>query len=339
MRATRLVRVGDIRTEEVPVPEPGEGEVLIRVEAAGICGTDRHLFKGEFPSAPPVTLGHEFSGIVEACGAGVSLPVGARVACDPNDWCGTCASCLAGRVNLCDRNVATGIHRDGGFAEYAVFPARKAAVLPEGLHPHHGAFCEPLACTLHGLDIGTPRPGERVMVLGGGVIGLLAVQLAVLAGAEVMMLTRHPAKRALAETLGAAASAGSPEAALEMWPEGADLVLECAGVAETVAGAGRLARKGGRIVVLGVLPQGERVGIEPFDLLFREIQMHFAFINPFTQARAARLIAEGRIAVDPLISRVIPLDAAAEAIANPPLPGEVKVLVEPQRAAAEARVR
>ncbi len=329
MRATRLFATGDIRTVEVPVPEPGPGEVLVRVAAAGICGTDRHLFKGEFPCRPPVTLGHEFAGTVVAVGAGADVPEGALVACDPNTWCGRCEACLRGRVNLCANNVATGIHRDGGFAEYAVFPAHKAVVLPEGMDPRHGAFCEPLACTLHGIDIGAPRAGERVLVLGGGVIGLLALQLARLAGAETMLLTRHPDKRALGGRLGADATAASPEEALALWPGGADLTLECAGVPETVTGAGRLTRSGGRIVVLGVLPQGEAVPIEPFDLLFREIQLRFAFINPFTQTRAAGLIAGGRVAVEPLISRSIPLGEAAEAIANPARPGEVKVLVLP----------
>jgi len=329
MRATRLHATGDIRTVEVPVPDPAPGEVLIRVEAAGICGTDRHLFKGEFPCTPPVTLGHEFSGIVVDRGTGVAIPKGTRVTCDPNDWCGHCDPCLRGRVNLCENNVATGIHRDGGFAEYVAFPARKALVLPAGLHRDHGAFCEPLACTLHAMDIGAAKPGERVLILGGGVIGLLAVQLARLAGAEAMLLTRHPAKRELAVSLGATATAATPAEASRIWPGGADLTLECAGVAETVAAAPALTRPGGRIVILGVLPRGEKVPIEPFDLLFREIQLHFAFINPFTQARAAGLMASGRIAVGPLVSRAVALDEAAEAIANPARPGEVKVLVVP----------
>jgi L-iditol 2-dehydrogenase len=329
MRATRLMAIRDIRTADVPVPEPGPGEILVRIEAAGICGTDRHLYKGEFPSAPPVTLGHEFSGIVVGRGAGVDVPEGARVVCDPNDWCGRCAACLRGRVNLCARNVATGIHRDGGFAEYAVFPARKASLLPADLDPLFGAFCEPLACTLHGVDLGAPIAGERVLVIGGGVIGMLALQLARLAGAETLLLTRHPAKRALAGTLGVAETAATPEEARRIWPEGADLTLECAGVPETVAVAPTLTRSGGRVVVLGVLAQGETVPIEPFDLLFREVQLRFAFINPFTQARAADLISSGRVAVAPLISRTIPLEAAAEAIAGPPAPGEVKVLVVP----------
>jgi L-iditol 2-dehydrogenase len=329
MQALRLNRVHDLGLAEVPVPTPGPGEVLIRVEAAGICGTDRHLFHGEFPAKPPVTLGHEFAGTVVAVGEGVDLPEGVRVTCDPNDCCGLCDACRRGLVNLCPNNVATGIHRDGGFAEYALFPARRAHVLPDGLEPRHAAFSEPLACTLHGVDIAAPRPGERALVIGGGVIGLLAMQLAGLAGAETVMLTRNPGKRALATSLGASATAATPDEVRAIWPEGADLVLECAGVPETVAEAPSLTRAGGRVVVIGVLAQGAKVPIEPFDLLFREVQLRFAFINPFTQARAVQLIASGRVAVEPLISRTIPLAAAAEAIASPAVPGEVKVLVMP----------
>ena len=301
MLATRLHAIGDLRLEEVPVPDPGPGEVLVRVHAAGICGTDRHLFKGEFPSKPPVTLGHEFAGTVVACGAGVTLPDGVLVTCDPNDWCGTCDACRRGKVNLCARNVATGIHRDGGFAEYAAFPAHKAVILPAGLDPRHGAFCEPLACTLHGVDIGAPRPGERVLVIGGGVIGLLALQLAALAGAEAMLLTRNPEKRALAARIGAAATAADAAAVRAAWPEGADLTLECAGVPETVAEAGALTRAGGRVVILGVLPQGERVPIEPFDLLVREYPAAFLLhqpLHPDPRRRAHRQRPGRRRAAD-----------------------------------------
>lgn len=331
MQAVRLRGVGDIACVEMPIPAPGPGEVLVRVEAAGICGTDRHLFRGEFPCRPPLTLGHEFAGIVVGRGAGVDLAEGARVACDPNTWCGTCDACRRGRVNLCARNIATGVQRDGGFAGHAVFPAHKAQALPADLDPLHGAFCEPLSCTLHGIDLGAPRPGERAIVIGGGVIGLLAVQLAALAGAETMLVTRDPGKRALALTLGAAAAADTPEAALGLWPQGADLVVECAGVAETVAAAPRLARTGGRVVVLGVLAPGESVGIVPFDLLLREIQVHFAFLNPFTMSRAAALIVSGRVRVAPLVSRVVALGEAPAVIAAPPAPGEIKVLIAPDR--------
>lgn len=328
MRATQLFETGDIRTVDVPMPTPASGEVLIRVEAAGICGTDRHLFKGEFPSVPGKTLGHEFSGIV-VDSKDTSLAQGTRVTCDPNTWCGTCDQCQRGRVNLCVNNIATGIHRDGGFAEYCTFPAAKAVVLPADLDPLHGAFCEPLACTLHGMDIGAATAGEKVLIIGGGVIGLMAMQIAKLAGAEVMLLTRSAEKQALGSNTGADHTVGTEDALRAIWPDGADLVVECAGVTETVQMSPRLARTGGRVVILGVLPQGKQVPIEPFDMLFREIQMHYSFLNPFTHARAAQMVADGTIAVAPLISRKISLDEAANAIASAPLPGEVRAIVVP----------
>lgn len=330
MQATRLFAINDIRTVEVPIPTPAPGEVLIRVEACGICGTDRHLLHGEFPSKPPLTLGHEFAGIVMGCGEGVAIPEGTRVTCDPNTWCGHCENCLRGRVNLCVNNVATGLGRDGGFAEFCAFPAHKAHILPADLDPLHGAFCEPLACTIHGIDIGAPKAGEKVMILGGGVIGMLALQLCALAGAEVMLVTRSAGKQALGRRLGAAEVAASEEAARAIWPKGADLVVECAGVVETVESAPRLTRSGGRVVILGVLPAGQKVQIEPFDLLFREVQFLSSFINPFTQERAAAMIAAGNIQLDPLISRTLPIEEAAEAIANPARPGEIRAIVLPR---------
>ena len=330
MKATRLLGIGQIETLEVPVPQPAHGEVLVKIAAAGICGTDRHLLRGEFPSTPPVTLGHEFSGTVTALGPGVTgVAIGARVTCDPNIACGICSQCLAGRINLCRNLRAVGVHRDGGFAEYSAFPAHRALQLPDQMELIHGAFCEPLACCIHGIDIGAPRAGEKVAVIGGGVIGMLALQLARNAGAETMLITRQAAKRALAATLGATHTAATAAEARDIWRDGADLVLECAGVVETVETCPALTRVGGRIVVLGVLSAGQKVAIEPFDLLFREVQMLFSFVNPFTQARAVAMIAGGAVQVAPLISRQMTLDEAPVAIANPPLPGEIKALVMP----------
>ena len=330
MQATRLFQTGDLRLVTIADPAPAPGEVLVRIEAAGICGTDRHLYRGEFPCTPPVTLGHEFSGLVTALGAGVTgLAIGTRVTCDPNIACGTCPQCLRGRVNLCERLSAIGIHRDGGFAEQVAIPAHRAFALPATLNPAHGALCEPLACCLHAVDQGAPRAGERVTILGGGVIGLLTLQLARLAGAETLLVTRSATKRRLAEDLGATATAPTAETARAIWPEGADLTIECAGVPETVAMAPSLTRRGGRIVVMGVLPQGVTVGIQPFDLLFREIDLLHAFLNPFTHGRAAEMIASGRIAVAPLISRTIALAEAAAAIASPTGPDDIRVLIVP----------
>ncbi len=123
MKAVRLEATGKLQLCEIGKPVPGPGELLVRIEACGICGTDRHIFRGEFPSKPPVTLGHEFAGIVEAVGRGVTdfLP-GMRVTGNPNISCGGCEECRRGRVNLCRKLQAIGIHRDGGFAEYVCMP-------------------------------------------------------------------------------------------------------------------------------------------------------------------------------------------------------------------------
>lgn len=327
MQAGKLLEVGDFRVMEVPDPSAASGEVLVRVAAAGVCGTDRHLLKGEFLGRPPVILGHEFSGTVEAVGEGVTThKVGDRVACDPNIACGTCPSCLNGRINLCENLVAVGVHRDGGFATFSAFPAHRALPLPVGLSLRDAALSEPLACCLHALDIGAPRPGEKVTILGGGVIGLLCLQLARLAGAEVLLVTRSPHRRRIAEELGAATVASAEEAS-KAFPRGADLVLECAGVAETVAQAPRLAARGGRVVIVGVLARGEMVPIEPFDLLVREVDLRMAFVNPFTQTRALALLASGAIDADPLVTREVGREELPAILAEKPGPTEVKVLV------------
>lgn len=336
MKAVRLEAVGKLFVREVDKPAPGPDELLVKVEAAGICGTDRHLFHGEFPCRPPVTLGHEFSGIVEAAGAEVKhFRPGMRVTGDPNIHCGRCPQCRRGRVNLCENLTAIGIHRDGGFSEYVLVPEAQAHELPLSLPPEHGAFCEPLACCLHGVDMAGITPGASVLVLGGGVIGMLVVQLARLAGATTVVLsTRQASRRKLAEEIGATATHDASTAAGltgpgGLLPGGADVVIECAGVAETVRQAPKLARAGGTVVILGVLPQGEKVEYEPFDLLFREVKILTSFLNPFTHGRAAKLIASGAIVVDPLVSRRIGLDDLPDAVSHPPRPGEVKVLVMP----------
>jgi L-iditol 2-dehydrogenase len=340
MKAVRLEGVGSIVLREVNKPVAGPGDLLVRIEACGVCGTDRHLFHGEFPCTPPVTLGHEFSGIVEAIGTAVSgFSVGERVTGDPNIACGRCPHCHAGRINLCHNLVAIGIRRDGGFAEYVVLPQKQAFLLPNDLRPTHGAFCEPLGCCLHGVDLAQVRPGSSVAVLGGGVIGLLTVQLARLAGATTIILsTRQASRRALAKELGATATVDPIACDIidtvvgpsGLMPGGVDVVFECAGVRETVEQSMRLARAGGTVVVVGVMPQGMKAEFEPFDLLFRELRVLGSFLNPFTHRRAADLIASGAIEIDKLISRQVTLEEAAAVIANPPAPGEVKVLVVPR---------
>ncbi len=332
MRAARLLEPGRMAVVEVPKPVAGPGDLLVKVEACGICGSDRHMFHGEYPTARPVTLGHEFAGIVEEIGPGVTgFARGDRVTGDPNIACGRCRFCREGRPNLCENLTAIGVQRDGGFAEYVLVPAGHAAKLPAGLDPLHGAFCEPVSCCLHAIDVARISAGAAVLILGGGVIGLLMVQLALQAGAGTVALsTRQAPRRQLALELGAthaidpAAGDAAFEAAL---PGGADVVIECAGVPETFEQSLRLCRRGGTVVVFGVVAQGATATMLPFDLLTRELRVESAWLNPLTMPRAAALIASGGLNLDRLITRTIDLREVPEAIGRAPEFGEIKLVM------------
>ena len=336
MKAARLRRAWEMGVEEVSRPLPGPGDLLVRIEVAGICGSDRHMFRGEYPTATPVTLGHEFCGIVVAAGPGVArVKPGDRVTADPNIACGHCAACREGRVNLCANLEAIGVTRDGGFAEYVIVPERQAIVLPDGLDPLEGAFSEPLACCLHGLDVARIKPGDSVAVLGGGVIGLIMVQLVRRAGAgPVILSTRQAPRRALGETLGAThsvdpAAGDAVKAIRAVAPGGVDVALECAGVPETFRQALAATRHGGAMVLFGVMAKGQQVAIEPWDLLVREIRLEPAYLNPYTHARAAQMIVTRALRLEPLISRIIGLGELPEELCGDPRFGDVKVMVRP----------
>jgi 2-desacetyl-2-hydroxyethyl bacteriochlorophyllide A dehydrogenase len=318
--------------EDVPRPVPGPHDLLVRVEACGICGSDRHMFRGEFPTAKPVTLGHEFSGIVEEAGVAVEgFRVGTRVTGDPNIACGQCEHCLAGRPNLCHELSAIGVHRDGGFAEYVLVPEGQAVVLPPRLDARHGAFCEPVSCCLHAIDVARIPKGGSVLILGGGVIGLLMVELALRAGAgQVVLSTRQAPRRALALQLGASAVADAAlgDAAIAaVLPGGADVVLECAGVGETFVQSIRMVRRGGTVVFFGVVPQDDRVQVSPFELLTKELRLESAWLNPLTHPRAAELIGSGALSLDRLITRTIGIEDVPGEIAGRPGFGEIKVVM------------
>lgn len=319
--------------EDLPRPVPGPHDLLVKVEACGICGSDRHMYRGEFPTAKPVTLGHEFSGLVEEAGAEVEgFRIGTRITGDPNIACGACDDCLGGRPNLCHELSAIGVHRDGGFAEYVLVPQSQAVALPPSLDPLHGAFCEPVSCCLHAIDVARIPSGGSVVILGGGVIGLLMVELALLAGAGTVVLsTRQAPRRALALELGAHhvvdAGADPVAAVAAILPRGADVVLECAGVGETFVQSIAMARRGGTAVFFGVVPEGEKVAVAPFELLTKELRLESAWLNPLTHPRAAELIAQGALSVDRLITRTVRLDEVPAAIGEAPRFGEIKLIM------------
>lgn len=198
----------DLRVEERPVPRPGRGEVLVRVMACGVCGTDVHIFQGDPGAAdcPPGTVpGHEFAGVIEAAGEGVTaFGPGDRVCVDPNKLCGECDFCRGGIGHFCEHMTGIGTTADGGFAEYCVVPQSQLYRVADSVPFEQAAMAEPVSCCLHGLDLCEVRPGSRAAVIGGGMIGLLMVQLLRLAGASfVALLEPVQAKRELGLRLGA----------------------------------------------------------------------------------------------------------------------------------------
>ncbi|MFZ0322585.1 MAG: alcohol dehydrogenase catalytic domain-containing protein, partial [Actinomycetes bacterium] len=240
MRALRKLQPGQNSMEvvEVPVPEPGAGEVRIAVFAAGMCGTDLHIIDGTYPASPPVTLGHEIAGVVEAVGPGVADDwIGVRVAPEPAVGCGRCEWCDGGYPMHCRERVSTGTHVDGGFAPQVIVPARNLHALPDLLSDHAGALVEPLACVCNALlDPSAISFGDRVVVTGPGTIGILAAQVAMAAGAETTLigLTRDAPRLAIASDIGLdARSLDDPKTlasfSSEVQERRINTVIECAG--------------------------------------------------------------------------------------------------------------
>jgi len=242
---------GELRIGGRPDPTPEAGELVVRVGACGLCGTDVHIADGDFPPAPyPLVPGHEFAGEVVAAGAGVELEEGARVAVDPSLFCGHCTFCRAGRGNLCADWNAIGDTVDGAFAEYVRVPVANAYRLPDELSLRAGALVEPVSCAVRGLHRLRVAPGESVLVVGAGTMGLILGQLLLRSGAaRVAMLDANPAKLPLAERLGASATATSAEA---LDGAGFDCAVDATGASKAIEAAFDALKRGGRLLVFGV---------------------------------------------------------------------------------------
>ena len=253
MKAAVWNATGTLDVTHRPLPEPATGMVRLRVESVGICGTDLHFYRGEFPSPAGLLPGHEVSGVVDAVGEGVNVEAGARVAVEPILYCGHCAHCRSGQYNRCATRRLLGVSgARGGMAEFMTAPERSLYPLgdvPAGL----GAIAEPIAVCVRGLRLAPVAPGDHVAVIGGGTIGLLSAWLASLAGAgDVVVIARHPHQRAAAARLGTRVAADVAEASA-MLPGGADCVIETVGgTARTLVDATALSRSGATICMLGV---------------------------------------------------------------------------------------
>jgi 2-desacetyl-2-hydroxyethyl bacteriochlorophyllide A dehydrogenase len=317
VRAVVVERPGVYGVREVDPPQPGPGEVVVEVRAVGLCGTDVHIARGEFPPAPyPLIPGHEFAGVVVARGPGVTEPpLGARVAVDPTLACGACEACREGRPNLCARWGAIGDTVAGALAERVAVPARQCYPLPPGLGWGEGALVEPLACAVWAIRRARPHPGARALVLGGGTMGLLLVQLLRRGGAaQVVVVEPHPARRELAEEVGADLALPPEADPRHEAParDGFELVADATGRPEVVARGLGLVRRGGTFLVFGVAPPDATIPLSPYQVYYGELTIVGSMAINQTFGAAVRLAP--RLDLAALLAPPKALEAYPEAI-------------------------
>ena len=312
MLAARLHGPEDVRVEQVADPgPPGPGEVLLQVKVTGICGSDLHSYKdgriGDTELKSPLILGHEFAGVVEAGGTGVSLEPGTRVAVDPAQPCGRCDLCERGHPNLCRHIRFCGLFPDNGsLCEFMRVPANTCFPVPEALDDAAAVMLEPLGVALHATDLAKIRIGDRVAVLGAGCIGLSIIQIAKLAGAAAVFVAEPlPWRLALAEKLGATPLPPDIEV---------DIAIEAAWAGDAAQQTLEITRPGGRVVLVGV-PFDDRLELKHSLARRKGLTILMARRMKHVYPRAIRLVAEHRVDVHSLISHRFPLARTAEAFA------------------------
>lgn len=327
----------DLRVEEVPVRELKDNEVKIQVKYCGICGTDIHIFHGDggcCDVTPPLVPGHEFSGVVAEVGSKVkTVKVGDRVTGDPNDMCGECYFCKSGMQHFCKNNIGVGTTVDGGFAEYVIMRKKQVYKVSDDLSFIEAAMTEPISCCLHGIDLCNIKAGDTVLVIGGGPIGMIMMQLAKNAGAsKVIMSEPVEEKREQALKLGATKTIDplheDVEAVLAEYCENVNVVIECVGNVHTQADAVRFAGKGATIMYFGLAAPEESFPIRPDDIFKKELHITSSYINPYSFERAIQILESGTVELESLITNVVPLDDIADVFTKPEYRRTGKVMIQ-----------
>ncbi len=324
----------DVR--EAPVPEPGPNEVLVRVAACGICGTDQHIYEGDFFPTYPLIGGHELAGTIVALGpqrVPTNLREGDRVAVDPCLFCGVCFFCQRGQGNHCLNWNAIGVTRDGGFAEYVVAPTANVYAVGD-MDFEVAAFIEPISCVVYGLQRVRIPVGANALIYGAGPIGLLMLQLVRHGGASsVVSVDLRPEKLALASSLGASevvAAGPEADAALrELSPLGFDLVVDCTGVPAVVEGMFSHVRNNGKLLFFGVNPPDARIRVSPYDVYRKDLEIYGSFSLRYTFHDAIALLRAGAVDVRPLLSDRFPIEMFPEALALAGSGEAFKVQIQP----------
>jgi D-arabinitol dehydrogenase (NADP+) len=313
MKAAQIKRPGEASVLDVTKPVPTGDEVLIRVHAAGICGTDLHIFKGEYEATYPIVPGHEFSGEIVAVGEDVhNYQVGDRVTADPNIPCNRCRYCQRNEPNQCLNLRAIGVTQDGAFAEYVLAPEGNVFAIGD-LSYSAAALVEPLACVVWGLKRVAVQPGDSALIFGAGPMGCLVAQAVKQAGAARVVVTDVvPWRLELAQQLGATetvvADANQEKTLNSIEPDGYTIVVDATGIPSVLEGTFVYARPRGKIWVFGVTPNGTYVKFPSYEVFRRDLSIIGSFAVNRTFPQALALIQSGAIQVEPLISHQLPLD-------------------------------
>lgn len=322
---------GSFRMVRADPPEPGPGEALVRVAAAGLCGSDRELYGGARPDgfvSFPITPGHEWSGTVAGVGPDADPTlVGAKVVGEGYRGCQVCARCRDGAPNLCEGGYdETGFTRPGAFADHLVVPARLLHVLSPDADLRAAALLEPAAVVASAVRYAAPRPGETVAVVGAGTLGMLAVQLLAASSPALLVAVDPRTERASMAMAAGATVLHHPREAVE---GGFDVVVETAGVAGTAQAAVALARRGGRVVVTGI-PGDDTDSVRTTLMVTRALTLHTVFgAGPADWTYAVRAFNAGLLCPTALITHELPLTAFETALRLTGNPGAGKVLLRP----------
>ena len=314
MKAAVITAPGEIAIEEVADPTPGDNDVVVEVAAVGICGTDLHIFEGEFAPKLPIVPGHEMSGTVVAVGRSVTeIKIGDAVAIDPSLHCGECFYCRRARGNLCENWNALGVTYPGAAAQFLLSPKKNIHKLPKNVDLKSAALIEPLSCAVRGFDQLPRNPGSHYLIYGSGTMGLMMAELAKVNGAaSVSIVDLNQDKLKTAKVLGFTNLAKSADEFDQ--PRGFDVVIDCTGVTEAIKDGLKHVMPGGTFLQFGVANKDAKVEIEPFWVYNKEITIvgSMAVLHSFD--RAVELFASGVLNTDVMISDRYSLENYADAL-------------------------
>ena len=314
MKAAVITAPGEIAIEEVADPTPGDNDVVVEVAAVGICGTDLHIFEGEFAPKLPIVPGHEMSGTVVAVGRSVTeIKIGDAVAIDPSLHCGECFYCRRARGNLCENWNALGVTYPGAAAQFLLSPKKNIHKLPKNVDLKSAALIEPLSCAVRGFDQLPRNPGSHYLIYGSGTMGLMMAEMAKVNGAaSVSIVDLNQDKLKTAKVLGFTNLAKSADEFDQ--PRGFDVVIDCTGVTEAIKDGLKHVMPGGTFLQFGVANKDAKVEIEPFWVYNKEITIvgSMAVLHSFD--RAVELFASGVLNADVMISDRYSLENYADAL-------------------------